>query len=229
MTTIKKCNTCKEEKSVDTSNWRRNKNSNDGFTSTCKSCLKIYDKEYRTLNKEKRNEVSKKSYQKNKEKRLKDAKKYYQENKEEVKRRTAEYRAKNPDKVKELNDNYLEKRKKLNKRKRKEDPLFKCKDNIRRRINGFLKKKDSSKMKTTQDILGCNWESLYKHLCSTFEENYGIGRQFIPWDEVHIDHIKPLKYAKNEEGIYKLNSHTNLQLLFAEDNLRKSDKDNYDF
>lgn len=226
---FRKCNRCKKEKPLTAEFWFRYKNNKLGFNTRCKSCMTEINKQYRQSDPDRYKKMQAESYQKNKEKRLKDAKKYYQENKEEVKRRTAEYRAKNPDKVKELNDNYLEKRKKLNKRKRKEDPLFKCKDNIRRRINGFLKKKDSSKMKTTQDILGCNWESLYKHLCSTFEENYGIGRQFIPWDEVHIDHIKPLKYAKNEEGIYKLNSHTNLQLLFAEDNLRKSDKDNYDF
>jgi hypothetical protein len=47
------------------------------------------------------------------------------------------------------------------------------------------------------------------------------------WDnhgEWHIDHIIPLSSAKNENDVYTLCHYTNLQPLWAEENLRKSNK-----
>jgi hypothetical protein len=47
------------------------------------------------------------------------------------------------------------------------------------------------------------------------------------WDnhgEWHIDHIIPLSSAKNESDLYKLFHYTNLQPLWAFDNLSKGNK-----
>jgi hypothetical protein len=47
------------------------------------------------------------------------------------------------------------------------------------------------------------------------------------WDNYgkwHVDHIIPLSSANTEEEIYKLCHYTNLQPLWAEDNIKKSNK-----
>jgi hypothetical protein len=41
------------------------------------------------------------------------------------------------------------------------------------------------------------------------------------WD---IDHIIPITTAKTEDDVYRLNHYTNLQPLWAEDNMKKGDK-----
>ena len=51
------------------------------------------------------------------------------------------------------------------------------------------------------------------------------------WDgktPVHIDHIQPLSNAHTIEDVYQLNKYSDLQLLRAEDNLAKSNKEALD-
>ena len=70
--------------------------------------------------------------------------------------------------------------------------------------------------------MGCSIESLISHLESQFKDgmswdNYG----YYGW---HIDHIIPLSSVSSEDEVYKLCHYTNLQPLWAEDNLKKSNK-----
>lgn len=136
------------------------------------------------------------------------------------------YRNVNKEKVKERRKKYYENNKlKHNEyfvKKRNENPIVKLTDNIRRRINIFLYLNNTTKNNKTFDIVGCTPVFLKSYLENQFIEgmswdNYG----FYGW---HIDHIIPLSSAKTEEEIYKLCHYTNLQPLWAKDNLSKGNK-----
>jgi hypothetical protein len=106
-------------------------------------------------------------------------------------------------------------------KKRNDDSLCKLTDNTRRRINKFLKSNNITKNNKTFDIVGCSPEFLKEYL----EKQFTNG---MSWDllgrHIHIDHIIPLSSAKTEEEVYKLCHYTNLQPLWAEDNLSKGSK-----
>jgi hypothetical protein len=164
----------------------------------CKKCTKVDNK---------------KNYKKHRDKYLAQKKEYWRLNKDKI----TEYKQVNKERD----------RKKINKRKaqrKKEDPIFKLRINLPERVRVFLKQKGHKKSRKTIEIVGIEYDGLYKHLCESFELNYGIPRGYIDWKDVHIDHIIPLSSANSEEAIYKLCHYRNLQLLYAEDNLEKSNK-----
>lgn len=104
--------------------------------------------------------------------------------------------------------------------KRKKDKLFMMKKDISSRIresfivNGFRKKSK------TKQILGCD----SSFFCSYIESKFQEGMSWENRSKWHIDHIIPVSSAKTEEEIIKLNHYTNLQPLWASDNIRKSNK-----
>lgn len=99
------------------------------------------------------------------------------------------------------------------------DILYKITHLCRVRIKELLKTKQWGKTHF-HEYIGCTKEELKNHLGSKFQEG-------MTWDnhgKWHIDHIIPLDSAKTEEELYKLCHYTNLQPLWAEDNLKKSNK-----
>jgi hypothetical protein len=93
---------------------------------------------------------------------------------------------------------------------------------MRARTRGFFGKNTITKTNKTFDIVGCSPEFLKEHLEQQFTEgmswdNHGL----YGW---HIDHKIPLSSANTEEEIYNLCHYSNLQPLWAEDNLKKSNK-----
>ena len=139
--------------------------------------------------------------------------------------RELKYRIDNPEKVKIRRKKYYENNKLKHSqyfnKKYNNDNIFKLTSNIRRRINIFLKKNNITKGNKTFDIVGCSPEFLKEHLEKQFKDG-------MCWEkmgkEIHIDHIIPLSTAKTEEDIYKLCHYTNLQPLWAQENLSKGNR-----
>lgn len=199
---MKKCASCNIIQSMEEFYLIRNKP-----ISYCKTCKKVKDK---------------KSYEKRVEKILYSKKIYYSLNKEKIKEnvrknrcreKDAIYRKNNPEKMKlKYKKAYL---------KIKQNKLAMIKERIRCCIKSAINR-GYKKTSRTSEILGCSYEFLIKYLEDTFYKNYP-GKE-LKWELVHIDHIFPISLAKNEDELIKLNHHTNLQLLSATDNIRKSNK-----
>ena len=106
--------------------------------------------------------------------------------------------------------------------RKKRDPLFRAIGNLRSYLSHTLKTRGLHKSNHLMDLLGCDWPSLKTHLESRFVE----GMTWDNYGEWHIDHVNPLAsfdLSQKDELVVAWH-YTNLQPLWAEDNLRKSDK-----
>ncbi len=136
---------------------------------------------------------------------------FYRKNREEVIAGVTEYRENNPEKVKVWKKTYRENN--LNAR---------IADGMRARVWKVLK--GVAKSASILELLGCSIEYLKEHLESQFQdgmtwENYG----FTSW---HMDHIIPCASfdLTDKEQQRQCFHYSNLQPLWATDNLRKSNK-----
>lgn len=219
----KVCSICGDEKNI--SNFHKRKHSKDGLRSDCKSCTRLRINEYRKLNKEKVNKLNRETYLRRIDAHKKTQKNYREQNKELEKDRRKKYRENNLGKIKKY---YQDNKLKLSKqsleritKRRKTDKLFGLVCTIRTRVYNFLKSKNITKNNKTFDIVGCSPEFLKEHIEKQFTDG-------MSWDlmgeHIHIDHIIPLSSANTEDEVYKLCHYTNLQPLWAKDNLKKSNK-----
>lgn len=102
----------------------------------------------------------------------------------------------------------------------KDDSLFKLKIYMRNRICFYLKRNKITKMNKTFDIVGCTPQFLKEYLENKFTEGMSWDNQ----GKWHIDHIMPLASANTEEELYNLSHFTNLQPMWALDNIKKGSK-----
>ena len=163
---------------------------------------KVADKKYRIKNKEK---LSNKH------------KVWYDDNKDKWNLYIKKYREKNIDKIKKTKRDYERNRK-------ASDPIYKLISNFRTAIYQVLKESNVEKNKHYFDILQYTPEELIVHLELQFKDsmnwdNYGF------W---HVDHKLPITHFNiqemGDEEFMKCWSLENLQPMWAEENIRKSNK-----
>ena len=204
----KKCSVCGEIKNIEDFYYRKDNNS---YRNECKVC-------FNELHAEKR----KKYRDTHKEHYKQYAKEYNEKNHEIIIQKKRDYNRSNFDKRRQYRLDHLEDYRQYYHTRKEQDLLYKFIIQTRNCIRESIKRKGYTKKSKTFDIVGCDFDTLMKHLKKTFKNNYGYD-----WhgqEDVHIDHIIPLSTANNEEEVLKLCHYTNLQLLKPEDNMSKQDK-----
>ena len=101
----------------------------------------------------------------------------------------------------------------------KVDPGFKLMKTLRSRLTIALKRKNAKKSKSTLELTGCEFSFLKDYLEAKFKE----GMTWENHGEWHLDHIRPCCSfdLTIEEEQKKCFHYTNLQPLWAEENLSK--------
>jgi len=198
------CTLCKINKKLE--EYSLDKRMACGRTSGCRECLAYKSKMYK---RNKHNFIPKPIKQNN------NVESYYKKNRDKLLKKQEQYRSdpKNKEKRKKYIRTYQQKQR-LNK-------SYKIKDNISRRIRSAINGKKNHK---TIELLGCSIKQLKIHLEKQFKngmswDNYGL----YGW---HIDHIKPcstfdLTDVEQQKICF---NYTNLQPLWAEENLSKGNK-----
>jgi hypothetical protein len=189
---MKLCRRC--ESVLNVGRFSKNAAASDGLMPLCKACDAQKSKERRDKNKAAHLARRRDLYKKNAAQMRAASKRYKTENRDLVNKRLRE--------------------------KRKEDPLFKLRENIKKRLKDALKRGGYTKTSKTMQILGCTAKELKEHI----ERQFTKGMSWATLgSEIHIDHIIPLATAKSEEDLIALNHFTNLRPMWAKQNMEKSD------
>ena len=206
----KECSKCKIEKSIN--EFGENKHNKDGFDGKCKSCKYLYNKEYTRKNKSKVVSYQKDYYNIHQKKVKNKSKEYAFNNKTKIKQYQIEYRIRNKEQLSKYIKNYLiDYRKNVNIR-------------LHRTISSCLYKSIKKEYKTSKYLkqFGYTVEELKSHLESKFVDGMTWGN----YGEWHLDHIKPKSWfdCSNEKQLIECWSLSNLQPLWAKDNLSKGNR-----
>lgn len=232
----------------------RFRNDSKKYRSECIDCCNKHSREWRAANKERVSELNKayrashldalteysKQYQKAHLDKYREYNKKCRESWSEEQRAHVNERERGYREIWKKDPEYLKRRREWDrtsaKRRRtkitayaearkKTDPVFKLKTQIRNEVRMSFQRRGFRKSKHTEEIVGCGLLFLYGHLLNTYEARY--GEKYNGSQKVHIDHIKPLACAHTEDEVIALCKWSNLQLLRAEDNLFKNGQEIY--
>jgi hypothetical protein len=176
---------------------------------------KEYDRARYERNKERIKEERRIHYEENKEKIKGQHRAYNLRNKGKCRELTARYRRENPEKCRRDARNYGSNRRKV-------DPEYQLTCNLRCRLYQALARQGATKANGTIALTGCSAVELKSHLEGQFTD----GMTWDNYGDWHMDHIKPcasfdLMIDSEQRECFH---YTNLQPLWAEDNLIKGKK-----
>lgn len=177
-----------------------------------------YCKDYYKANKGHYNKRTKAYYEANKEKVLAQCKQYRLDH---IDKRTAYVKA-NKEKLTIQAKVWRDENRDYHKKRCAEDPLYKFVQALRGHSSRAFKRIGQSKPIKTLHLLGCSWEEAKER----FESLFQPGMTWSNHGEWHIDHIVPLASATTIDEAKALNHISNLQPLWAVDNLIKGAKEN---
>jgi hypothetical protein len=223
----KKCNKCLIEK--DFTDFHKDKKSKDGFYGECKECRKIKSKYNYHINKNNEKieitfkicsscKIEKSTNNFHKQIGTKDGYRVickecrkiqwveeYDEFKEKHRENSKKYRTEN----KESYNSYFRGR-------YKKIPHQYA---WRGMLSSMLRRFKTKKQKTTIELLGYSAEELKTHMESLFSD----GMSWENWGLWEIDHVKPISSFNKDEDPKIVNSLSNLQPLWKQDNIKKRD------
>ena len=210
MNSTKRCTKCQEEKPA-TLEFFYKRGRGDALRSDCKKCNGAYSKKVREENIEQYLEKEAESRQRRRENGY--AQEYYQKNKEHI-------NARNQRNYYENKEERLAKGRAWKYEKYQTDSTYKLTVLLRGRFRNALK--NNSKSASVLTLIGCSIEELKEYL----EQQFTEGMTWENYGEWHVDHIRPcasfdLSIPEQQQECFH---YTNLQPLWAKDNLQKSDK-----
>ena len=226
MCDTKKCTKCGRELPLDQFYRRKFKSGNVGYQPHCINCVKEAGAEWKKNNPDKAKE-SRARWRKNnpeKEKAARDKRRHA--NPDKYRAESAKWRKNNPERHRAANAKWrkenLDYKAQYEHTRRTTRLELKIENNIRSAMARALT--NGVKAARTEGLLGCSIEDLRKHLERLFQPG-------MTWDSYgrygwHIDHIIPLSYFNLIEPEQQKRAwhYTNLQPLWAVENLKKSNK-----
>lgn len=211
----KECTKCKVDKPK--SEYHKCAANPIGIQTVCKECKKNEYLENTDFNKQKYIEMMSDPERKKRKYETNDVSRKKIKNIEREKKTKLEY-YKRPE--------VIERRKEIHRIRKATDLQYNIKKRLRWRVRDVVKKQLKNKKfkyNSAIDLLGCDVEYLIKHLESTFTEGMSWGR--LP--ELHIDHRRPCNTydLTDPEQQKECFSYKNMQMLWAEDNLKKGKRE----
>lgn len=220
----KQCFKCDETKPL--SEFYKHPQMADGHLNKCKACTKAEANKHREDNLARIQKADRDRYAADPEPKKQNAHRYRLENKEKCDARSQQWNKNNREARRVIstrwrrnNPGYISR---YEKERKTRDPMFAMMKRLRVRLHHAIRAAGTKKADNTVELIGCSPRKLCEHL----EQQFLPGMSWENRDLWHIDHKRPVSSfdLSNPEHQRVCFNWSNLQPLWAEQNLDKGDK-----